>query len=199
MTIYITVNQNGNSALIYSIMFLLTISLLWILLIYFKVDSWASWWLGVKHPSANARDTGSTIVWEDPTCPGAAKLVCHSYWSCALEPRSHNYQTHVLQLPKLAHPWGCAPQWGRPPQWAAHAPQVESHPRVPQLKTSLHGSKAPAQPKGNIWRFLKVLTHETTSIFIQTSAHGGLLGPLEKYLPPKLSSVHGSVKNLFSN
>ena len=30
------------------------------------------------------------LVWEDPTCHGATKPVCHNYWTCALEPASHN-------------------------------------------------------------------------------------------------------------
>ena len=31
----------------------------------------------VKNPPANAGDTG--LLWEDPTCHGAAKPVCHNY------------------------------------------------------------------------------------------------------------------------
>ena len=27
-----------------------------------------------------------SLVWEDPTCHGATKLVCHNSWACALEP-----------------------------------------------------------------------------------------------------------------
>ena len=33
----------------------------------------------VKNPSANAGDTGSALVWEDPTCHGAMKPVHHNY------------------------------------------------------------------------------------------------------------------------
>ena len=32
-----------------------------------------------------------SLVLEDPTCLGATKPVYHSYWACALEPRSHNF------------------------------------------------------------------------------------------------------------
>ena len=42
------------------------------------------------------------LVWEDPTCRGAAKPVCHNYWACTLEPVSHNYWAHVPQLRKPA-------------------------------------------------------------------------------------------------
>ena len=40
------------------------------------------------------------LVWEDPTCRGATKPVCHNDWACALEPVSHNYWAHVPQLLK---------------------------------------------------------------------------------------------------
>ena len=42
------------------------------------------------------------LVWEDPTCRGAAKPVHHNYWACALEPVSHSYWAHVPQLLKPA-------------------------------------------------------------------------------------------------
>ena len=41
------------------------------------------------------------LVWEDPTCHGATKLVHHNCWTCALEPVSHNYWAHMPQLLKL--------------------------------------------------------------------------------------------------
>ena len=43
------------------------------------------------------------LVWEDPTCRGATKPVRCNYWACALEPTSHNYGAHVLQLLKPTH------------------------------------------------------------------------------------------------
>ena len=69
------------------------------------------------------------LVWEDPTCQGAAKPVHHKYWACALEPASHNYWARVPQLlspcatTTEAHaPRAHAPQ-EKPPQWEARAPQ----------------------------------------------------------------------------
>ena len=51
----------------------------------------------VKNSPANAGDTGS-LVEEDPTCHGAPKPVCHSYWACALGPGSCSYWTlHALE------------------------------------------------------------------------------------------------------
>ena len=54
----------------------------------------------VKNPPANAGDTGSALVQEDPTCRRATKSVSHKYWACILEPTSHNYWAHVPQLLK---------------------------------------------------------------------------------------------------
>ena len=41
-----------------------------------------------------------SLVWEDPTCHGATKPVCHNYWAYTLEPSSHNYWALVPQLLK---------------------------------------------------------------------------------------------------
>ena len=43
----------------------------------------------VRTLPANAGDMGS--IWEDPTCRGAAKPLCHISGACALEQGSHNY------------------------------------------------------------------------------------------------------------
>ena len=43
------------------------------------------------------------LVWEDPTCCGAARLVSHNYWACASG--------------------ACAPQQERLRQWEARAPR----------------------------------------------------------------------------
>ena len=43
------------------------------------------------------------LVWEDPTCRGAAGPVSHNYWACASG--------------------ACAPQQERPRQWKARAPR----------------------------------------------------------------------------
>ena len=33
----------------------------------------------VKNPPANVGDTSSCLIWEDPTCRGVTKPVCHDY------------------------------------------------------------------------------------------------------------------------
>ena len=51
-----------------------------------------------------------SLVQEDPTCHRATQPVCHKYWTCALEPTSHNYWAHVPQLLKPTCPRAHAPQ-----------------------------------------------------------------------------------------
>ena len=66
----------------------------------------------VKNPPANARDVGSTLIWEDPTGRVANLPVLHDYWTSALERARHNYRDHM----KPESPRACAPQQGKPPQ-----------------------------------------------------------------------------------
>ena len=54
-----------------------------------------------------------TLVQQDPTCSGATKPMHHRYWARTLEPTSHNYRAHALQLLK-------------PAQSRAHVPQLLS-------------------------------------------------------------------------
>ena len=77
---------------------------------------WASLvaqWLRIHLPMQGTQVQAS--VWEDPTCCGATKPMCHNYWACALEPTSRSYWAHA--------PRARAPQREKPPQWKAHAPQ----------------------------------------------------------------------------
>ena len=47
------------------------------------------------------------LVWEDPTCHGATKAVCHSYWACTSqllkpmhrEPMLYNKRSHCIEKP----------------------------------------------------------------------------------------------------
>ena len=68
-----------------------------------------------------------SLVWEDPTCRGATKPVCHNYWACALEPVGHSYWARVPQLLKPAHLEPVLRN-EKPPQWEACAPQVRVAP-----------------------------------------------------------------------
>lgn len=50
-------------------------------------------WLTLVLSSANAGDTGSTLVWEDATCLRGTKLMCLNYWATALEAGSHDLRS----------------------------------------------------------------------------------------------------------
>ena len=65
------------------------------------------------------------LVWEDPTCRGVTKPVRHNYWACTLEPASHSFWAHMLQLLNPAHHRAHAPQQEKPPQWEARARNEE--------------------------------------------------------------------------
>ena len=93
-------------------------------------------------------DDGSNnpLIWEDPTCCGAIKPVCHNNWACVLAPGSHNYWAHVPQLLKPVRPRACARQQEKPPRWEAWA-QLENVPHSLWVEKSRHSNKDPAQPK----------------------------------------------------
>ena len=81
------------------------------------------------------------LVREDPTCCGATKPMCPSYWACALEPTSHNYWACMPQLLKPAH---LEPVLHNREGTAMRSPRtaMKSSPRSPQLE------KARAQQRG---------------------------------------------------
>ena len=88
-----------------------------------------------------------SLIWQDPTCQGATKPVCHNCWACALEPGSSKYWAHVLQLQKPTCPSVRAVRQEQLPQWEACVPPQESSPHSPQLEKSLRSNNDPAQPK----------------------------------------------------
>ena len=46
-------------------------------------------WLRIHLPMQGTQVRA--LVWEDPTCHGATKHMCHNYWAYALESESHNF------------------------------------------------------------------------------------------------------------
>ena len=90
-----------------------------------------------------------SLVWEDPTCRGAAKPMHHNFWARALEPTSCNYWAHVSRA--------CALQQEKPLRWEIHAQQW----RVVPLSTTRdspkthHSNKDPSQPQNKINKYLK--------------------------------------------
>ena len=74
------------------------------------------------------------LVWEDPTCRGATKPMCHNYWACTLEPTSHNYWACVPQLlkpaclePKSHNYWACVSQLLKPTRLQPMLRNKKSH------------------------------------------------------------------------
>ena len=75
---------------------------------YFLGTSLVLQWLRIRLPMQGT--WVRALVWEDPTCSGATKLLHHNYWACTLEPVHHNY-------------WACALEPVRHNYWA-HVPQL---------------------------------------------------------------------------
>ena len=71
-----------------------------------------------------------SLVWEDPTCYGAIKPVCHNYWSLHLESRRR--QWHPLQYSCLENPMGGG-AW-----WAAVHGVAKSQTRLSNLTFTFH-------------------------------------------------------------
>ena len=109
------------------------------------------------------------LLREDPTCFGATKPLCHSCWTCALEPRSQNHWDHLPQPLKSPHPRARAPQQEKPPQWEAHTPQLEG--RL-SLREDL------AQPKINKQR--KLLLKNLLALSGVTARNLNLLQNIQK-------------------
>ena len=55
-------------------------------------------WLRIHLPRQGKRVRA--LVWEHPTCSGAAKPTSYNYQTCTLKPASRNCKAHVLQLLK---------------------------------------------------------------------------------------------------
>ena len=86
-----------------------------------------------------------SLAQEDSTCCGATKPTCHTFCSPALEPTTHNYWDHRLQLPKPLLPRGRALQQERPPQWEACVLQPRVVPVAATREKPACRSKDPLQ------------------------------------------------------
>ena len=73
----------------------------------------------VKNPTANAEDTGLSLVQEDPTCPKATEPVWHNYRACT--PRAH-----ALEKPPQGE--ACIP-----PQSSPHSLQLDRAHTQPKI------------------------------------------------------------------
>ena len=69
-------------------------------------------WLRIHLP---VQGTGvQSLVWEDPTCHGATKPMCHNYWAHVLETLSHNYWSLCTLEPVCCNYWAHMPQLLKP-------------------------------------------------------------------------------------
>ena len=84
-------------------------------------------WLGLRLPMQGTRVRA--LVWEKPTCRGAAGPVSHDCWACASG--------------------ACAPQQERPRQWEVRAPRWGVAPARRNWRKPWHRGEDPAQPKIN--------------------------------------------------
>ena len=92
------------------------------------------------------------LVWEGPTCRGAANPVCHNYWACTLEPASHNYWARRATTSEGCAPTAHAPQQGKPTQGEATARRsprttAKSSPSSPQLEKACTAKRRPNAAK----------------------------------------------------
>ena len=88
-----------------------------------------------------------SLIQEDPACCRATNPVCHSYWVCVLQPRSHKQCAYVPQLLKPTSPRARAQHQEKSPQWEACAPQLESSLCSPHLEKSPCSHDDPEQSK----------------------------------------------------
>ena len=119
----------------------LIMSMLLILSLNFTISSQVYTHCSLKNLFLNIYRTWIwSLIWEDPTCHGAAKPGHQTIEPVALEPWSRNYLAHMLQLLKLVGPRVTAGQQEDPLQWEGHPLQLESSPQSPQLEGKAHGA-----------------------------------------------------------
>ena len=100
------------------------------------------------------------MIWEDPTCHGATKPVHHNYRGCVLEPGSHSYRAHVIQLLQPVHHRDRALQREAIARRSLHTTAREQ----PSLATTRE--KPPAQPKINKHFFKLIFIFGSVSFFL---------------------------------
>ena len=105
-------------------------------------------WLRIRLPMQGTRVW--SLVWEDPICRGATKPVCHNYWSCTLEPVSHNDWSLCTLEPVHHNHWAHIPQLLKPTGSRAHMLQLLS-PRAANTEAHAPKAHAPKQEKSPQW------------------------------------------------
>ena len=117
----------------------------WINKMWYIGASLVAQWLRVLLPMQGTQVWA--LVWEDPTCHRATKLVHHNYWACALEPASHDYWSPCATPTEAHMPRARALQQEKPPQWEAHCTTTKSSPHLPQLEKARAQQRRPNAAK----------------------------------------------------
>ena len=104
-------------------------------------------WLKIRLPMQGTQVRA--LLWEDPTCHGATKLVRQNYWACTLEPASDNYWSPRATTTEAHVPRAGAQQQENPPQWEARIPQRREAPARRNEGKPTHSNEDPTQPKIN--------------------------------------------------
>ena len=101
-------------------------------------------WLRI-HLSMQGSQVQSQVQ-EDPICRRATKPVCHNYWACTLEPKSHNNWAHA---PKLLKPVNQSPCSAIREATTMRSPctTTNSGPCSPQLEKALMQRRKPNAAK----------------------------------------------------
>ena len=83
----------------------------------------------------------------------------HNYWTCALEPTNHNYESPLPQPQEPMCPTARAPQEEKPSQWEAWASQLEKPPGSPQLEKATKTQYSQKINKENILKKKTKVNH----------------------------------------
>ena len=87
------------------------------------------------------------LIWEDHTCSGATKSVCHNYWDCALEPGATASEMTCLNYrnPCALKP----PHQEKSSKWEACTPQGRVAPTDHSWRKPVCSSEDPVETKAN--------------------------------------------------
>ena len=99
-----------------------------------KICKWRCWWWRIFLPAQEIQV--QSLVREDPTCLGATKPMCHSYWAWAWEPENCNSWAQVLKPPKPQCPSVRDPKLKKSSQWEARLLQLQ-WPCLPSIVATL--------------------------------------------------------------
>ena len=120
-----------------------------------------------------------SLIWEDPTCHGAIKPMCHNYWTCALERGSHRcWSPCTLELMLCNKRSHCNEE----PVQSSPCSQPEKDPR---------SNKDPAQPKIKNLKVKKYCQTHSQKHSSVGEGEGGMIweNSIETYMLPYVKQM----------